>query len=197
MSELREAIQQMIRQEIPVTIKRGKVESVDFTTDVCSITPNDGGAIYEDVKLRSITLAPTSTSSRIVTYPKIGTNVLFGIVQNDKNDVFVLEVSEIDSVMIQMNSDMEIHLKNDHTIEVKAPRTSFNGGTFGGMVKLNELVSKLNNLESATNTLKGAMAAWAPASADGIALKALLAVWSANFLTTTLPTMLENPKVRH
>lgn len=73
-----------------------------------------------------------------------------------------------------------------------------NGKDLGGLVKADELASRLNVLENDLNTLKQVLATWSPVSMDGgAALKALAATWYAQQLTTTTSDQLQNPKVQH
>lgn len=194
MSELRRTIQELIREEIPVVVKRGRVNSINFTTDTVEVAPVEGATFY-DVKLRSITNETVATN-RMVTYPKVGSSVLIGCVNNDGNDAFVLEVSEIDSIRIQMPTGLDIHVKNTQEVEITSPRVKFNGGLLGGMVKVNDQVTRMNLIENKINALISVVNSWTPVAGDGgAALKTLITAWAASTLTNTNATMLQNPKV--
>lgn len=194
MSELRRTIQELIREEIPVVVKRGRVNSINFTTDTIEVSPVEGATFF-DVKLRSITNESVATN-RMVTYPKVGSSVLIGCVNNDGNDAFVLAVSEIDSIRIQMPTGLDIHVKNTQEVEITSPRVKFNGGLLGGMVKVNDQVTRMNLIESKINALIAVINSWTPVAGDGgAALKTLITAWAASTLTSTTATMLQNPKV--
>lgn len=73
-----------------------------------------------------------------------------------------------------------------------------NGDNYSGLVKISDLVTKLNRLESDLNTLKAAFSAWVVVPNDGgAALKAITATWFANTITATTQAMLENTTVKH
>jgi hypothetical protein len=196
MNALAEELNKFIDGRIPVIIRRGKVTSLDLTNDVCGITPKDGGADYKGVKLRSIT--KENAPSRFVVYPKVGSDVLFGIVQNNANDAFVIETSEIDNILIEIDTTLKFHIKTDGSIDIKSTQVKFNDGSFGGIVKVTELVSKLNTIESSLNTLKALVTSWVTVPGDGgAALKALLTAWAAMTITPTTNSMIHNTKVIH
>lgn len=72
----------------------------------------------------------------------------------------------------------------------------FMGGDLGGMVKLLELVSKLNNIEKDINTLKNAFKAWTVLPGDGgAALKTIAATWAGSNIAETKRADLENPNI--
>jgi hypothetical protein len=74
----------------------------------------------------------------------------------------------------------------------------FLGGDNGGVVKVSDLVDKLNNLENDLNTLKNIMTTWVPVLGDGgTALKSLITTWAADTLTPTTESELENDKFKH
>lgn len=72
----------------------------------------------------------------------------------------------------------------------------FNGGQNGGLVFVNNLVSRLNILEQDINILKKAFSTWSPVAMDGgAALKAAAAVWYAQQLTETVANDVENKAI--
>jgi hypothetical protein len=72
----------------------------------------------------------------------------------------------------------------------------FMDGNNDGMVLINPLVQKINNLESDLNQLKSIFAAWVPVINDGgAALKGLTAGWSSSSLPITLRQDIENTKI--
>lgn len=106
-----------------------------------------------------------------VLVPKDGT--LVTITQLTESDAFLSMVSEVDSILL-------------------------NGDTNGGIVKVIDLTTKLNNLENKVNQLIAAIVAWTPVPNDGgAALKALLATWSSTTLTLTVRGDIENTKVKN
>jgi hypothetical protein len=73
-----------------------------------------------------------------------------------------------------------------------------NTGVNGGMVKVSELTTKLNNLENDINDLKSIFSSWTPVPSDGgAALKLLLTPYYGQTLTPTAQSEIENTKVKH
>lgn len=71
------------------------------------------------------------------------------------------------------------------------------GGQLGGMVKVEELVKRLNAVERDLNSLKQVFQGWVPLSRDGgAALKTAAATWAGQQLTETQKSDIENEKVK-
>lgn len=75
-----------------------------------------------------------SEGNNIELIPTIGSIVLIGYTDNDI--IELLSVSDADKINISSNIDI-----------------SFNGGEFGGLVKVKELTDKINSLENLVNNL--------------------------------------------
>lgn len=70
------------------------------------------------------------------------------------------------------------------------------GGDLGGLVKVIDLTTKLNNLENDINNLKDAFNAWTPVADDGgAALKAASATWAGESITPTEQSDIENTNI--
>jgi hypothetical protein len=74
-----------------------------------------------------------------------------------------------------------------------------NGGANGGLVKVQDLVQRINTLESDLNKLKKVFSTtWMPVANDGgAALKTAATDWSSAILTETQRDDIENEKVKH
>ena len=71
------------------------------------------------------------------------------------------------------------------------------GGNLGGMVKVEELVKKLNAVEKDLNNLKQVFSTWTPVTQDGgAALRLAAATWYGQQLTETQKSDIENEKVK-
>jgi len=107
----------------------------------------------------------------------------FVLVPKDGSVVVVSQISN-EVAYISMVSDVEqIYLAGDDN---------------GGLVKVADLVSKMNTIENDINTLKTIFSSWTPVPSDGgAALKLAAATWYAQQLTPTQATELENKKVQH
>lgn len=72
-----------------------------------------------------------------------------------------------------------------------------NGDSYGGLVKVADLVTKLNNLEKKVNTLITAMSSWVVNPTDGgAALKTIAATFYGSLLAVTTQSSIENTTVK-
>jgi hypothetical protein len=177
-AELSSALQRMVK-----TVTRGSVVvdgtivSVDETAFTCDVEVGDSvsSSTYFDVPLRVL----IGEQSSVIEIPENGTQCV--ICFRDSN------IGRPQIVMIHKALKILVICDN----------ITFNNGTLGGLVKLNDLVAKLNTIESDLNTLKAAFSAWAVVTGDGgAALKAVTAAWYGQILQPTLPVDLENPKIK-
>lgn len=73
-----------------------------------------------------------------------------------------------------------------------------NGDNYGGLVKIADLVSKLNATENKINALISAMSSWVVVPNDGgAALKTIAASFYATSLTVTTQASIENSTTKH
>jgi len=71
-------------------------------------------------------------------------------------------------------------------------------GSYGGLIKIDDLVTKINNLEQDLNTLKSNFTGWVVVPNDGgLALKTATTTWSGNTITETVNADLENTDITH
>lgn len=71
-------------------------------------------------------------------------------------------------------------------------------GTFDGLIKINELVSRMNAMENDLNDLKSAFSNWVVSSGDGGgALKTATSSWSGSQIDITEKADIENEKITH
>jgi len=74
----------------------------------------------------------------------------------------------------------------------------FLDGSYGGLIKIEDLVSKINNIESDINDIKTVFQTWVAVSGDGgAALKAAAAAWYGSPITETQKADIENDKITH
>lgn len=128
-----------------------------------------------DVRLRAVV---NDEESGIVITPTVGSFVMITDLSNgDKRDWAVVMYSEIDKIEI-------------------------NGGKNGGLIKIEDLVSRLNAIEDDINNLKTALSSWVPIAQDGgAALKTTLTIpgtgWATKQLAKTKTSDLEDDKITH
>jgi hypothetical protein len=180
---IRETIQKVVQNQIPIVSIAARVIEVRENEGVCDVQPLDGSAEIFDVLLN----AEQTIDKGITIIPAVDSVVYVTFV--NKNVAFVSLNSVIDKVLIKIN-DISLLIVDDEIV--------LNDGNNDGLVKVNDLVSKLNALENDINTLKNVFAAFVPVPADGgAALKVAAATWSSQLLTTTVKNDIENNKVKH
>lgn len=94
-----------------------------ISTEGLTCTVQIGEAKIEGVRLRS---SLTDRERQVLVVPKVGSSVTLGCLTADLNNLVVLQVDEIDSITI-------------------------NGGQLGGVVNIEQLTSKINDLVEAFN----------------------------------------------
>ena len=140
-----------------------KVISVDLPTNTCYCEPINGDSEIQNVKLTTNT---TGAGVGFLLIPKI--NSLVVVTFLDNSSAYVSMVAEVDEVNV-------------------------NGKTLGGLVKVIDLTTKLNNLENKVNALITGISGWTPVPNDGgAALKVALTTWFSSSLTPTVRADIEN-----
>lgn len=87
---------------------------------------------------------------------------------------------------------------DDTSAELTATGIILNGGSFGGMVKVEQLTERINAIENDINQLKTVFSGWVPVPQDGgAALSAASVAWAGSLLTLTGRSDVENEKVKH
>ena len=180
--EIQEAVERLsgTKGTDTVTIVECTVNSVNESQRTCDCTtisglPVSGVRLMAEVE-DGVLVIPAVDSVLIVGYSKTITP-------------FVCQFSSIDKVLV---------ITGDTTVEIKDGLIKFNDGSFEGLVKVADLVTKLNTLEQDLNTLKSVFNSWVVSPADGgAALKATAATWYAQTITETVQNDLENKAVTH
>lgn len=127
--------------------------------------------IVDGAEIEDVRLQQVKNATGWLVVPAIGSNVIVDF--TDNTTAHVATYSEVEEIIYQ-------------------------NGSNGGMVKVSELVGKLNTLENDLNTLKTAFISWVPVVNDGgLALKAISATWASQTITTTVVADLENEKIKH
>ncbi len=181
--EIREAFLRLAATVGPKPTLQGVVVSVDETEMTAAIQDSDGNDL-PPVRLRNVLDGKESTTI----YPKVGTWVIAVRIEHD-DEWILIAAGEIYKWRLYINEDINI--------EVGAAGVVFNGGALGGMVKIGDLISKLNAVEQQLNSLKTVFTTWVPVPSDGgAALKTAVASWAGNNITLTVAGDLENNNVK-
>jgi hypothetical protein len=173
---LKHTILSIIKQNIPVQVVTGEVMSVDETQMTCDVKI-ESRPDRLDVRIRSVI---DGQEKGILIYPKTGSKVLVGLIENNAQSSFICGYSEVDKIRL---IDCEIEL---------------NSGANGGLVISQKVADEVNEIKQDLNNLKAVFNSWVVVPSDGgAALKAAAATWYANQLTPVNKTDLENNKVKH
>lgn len=152
----------------------GVVKSVEGE----SCTVDVGGLELTDVRL---TAASDGADGKLLLTPKEGSAVLLADLSGGElRDLAVVGYTAVES------------------IEATCEQITLNGGENGGLVNIENLVSKLNTIEKDINSLKQAFSTWVPVPQDGgSSLKTSVASWAAQQLMQTQTSDIEDPKITH
>jgi hypothetical protein len=182
--EIRNGIRELARQGA-IQFRPGIIKAVDKAACRCDVQlAEDYDVVLYDVRLRAV---DDEEDKGFVLFPAVGSDVIIG--QMSSGGWFVSMYSVLDSLMLKVETQ---------TMEVSKDGFVWNGGSLGGLVKIADLVSKLNALEQDINSLKTAFSAWVPVPNDGgAALKTAAGSWSGSQLVQTQKGDLEDTKITH
>lgn len=138
--EIRKALNQIIVEQIPEQTVPAKVVTMndDHTCDVKLI--DDPDIVLYNVRLKATV---DNKTEGIIPLPVINSDVLVSIIKNNKQANYVSCFSEIEDYLIVNSSGIKLQL-NDIL--------NLNGDEYGGLIKIENLVSKINALEIAIDT---------------------------------------------
>ncbi len=154
--------------KVPVQVFPAKVNSVNVENYTVDVKPVGGAELF-DVRLKA---GVEAIKDGVVEIPKVGSMVLVGLVGNDKDTAFLVRTSEVDEVIV-------------------------NGGQNGGVPRVQAVVSDLNQIKQDINMLKTLVSSWVPVPTDGGAsLKSFVSAWSAQMLTMSQASNIENSKFK-
>jgi hypothetical protein len=153
----------------------GEVTAVDKTKDTCTVQPVEGAEL-QGVRLRSV--VNEDSEKTFVVYPKVGSFVM------------VSRIHQLDEFFVSAFDEVE-------EIRIDCDKIIINQGDNSGLVKIDPLVEKVNNLENKVNdlitALQGVTIPLAPSGTYPFA-----PIFSPiTTLTPTIKNDLEDTKVKH
>ena len=165
--------------------KQCTVTSIDVNKRICNCAPVDGSAeivevsLEADIAINSSDEPKDSHPKGFFIVPKL--NSLVTVSFTSKGNGFLSSYTEIEDVIIKSTS------------------FTFNDGSYGGLIKVSDLIDRLKEYEDLFTQLKTDLNAWTPVPQDGgLALKTILI---SGFLTKTVPSSnvseFENDKIVH
>jgi hypothetical protein len=136
MGALEQAIQNAIRLQVDRRqirqIISGAATNVGETT--CDVVREDAPVIY-GVRLNAI---DDSLESFVTVYPKSGSSVIVGVIENLETEAVVLRCSEVEKVKLKIGQQ---------TLLIDENGFVFNEGKLGALVKIESLVERINRVE--------------------------------------------------
>ena len=154
-----------------------------FTAEVKSVEGETCTVLVGELEVPDVLLTPADEGAdgKLVITPKVGSQVT----------VADLSGGELRQLAV-------VHWGEVEKISLTADSIELNGGDNGGLVKIEALTDKINNIEKDINKLKQAFTTWVPVPQDGGAsLKSGVASWAAQQLVQTQVSDLEDDKITH
>ena len=154
-----------------------------FTAEVKSVEGETCTVLVGELEVPDVLLTPADEGAdgKLVITPKVGSQVT----------VADLSGGELRHLAV-------VHWGEVEKMSLTADSIELNGGDNGGLVKIEALTDKINNIEKDINKLKQAFTTWEPVSQDGGAsLKGGVTSWAAQQLVQTQVSDLEDDKITH
>lgn len=159
-----------------------KVDAVNGRT--CDVSPIGSAAPYKNVRLHAL----INSDNGLLVTPAVGSDVL--IAERTATDAAVVMYSEIDKIEFKIG-DISFAADSEGIVFNEGVKNSF-------LTDINQLVNKLNAIESDINSIKQVFSTWAPVIQDGGAsLKAAAASWAAQSLQSTGVADIKDDKIKH
>lgn len=147
---------------------QAEVTSVDQENDVCDVKMIENDLDLYDVRLKATI---DGSSKGILIVPTVGSKVLVGVINNNLNDLFIAQFSEVDLIQ-------------------------YDDGSFGGLVRADNLKTELDKTKAVVAAIKQSLDAWVTVPNDGGA--ALKTLWGTNGAGKNVGdySNIENPKIK-
>jgi hypothetical protein len=177
--KLIEAIKKTFGQNI--AIATGVVSTVDAEKSVCDIELDSEGADLLEVRLRAVI---DDADAGMIAIPKLGSEVVIGKINTSQ--WVVLVTSELEEVRLKIGNI---------TCVINESGIVLNGGDLDGMVKINDLVNRLNTIENKVNSIISHYNTHNHNHPQG-PTTGLLSPFTGGTLTLTQKNDLENPLIK-
>ena len=198
-----EIIQRIVQQgTAPVGCVACTVTAVDKTARTCDCDP-----LNEDAPILGVNLqANQQAKFGVVQFPRVGSFVVVGFLSDGMAGA-VLLTDDVESVEVVISEDtaravldeqgVRINMADSISVELNSDGIIMNGGELGGLVKVEDVTTRLNIIEKDINALKKALTGWTPVPQDGgSALKAGVNSWAGKSLQLSKRGDYENEKVK-
>jgi len=184
--EFRQGIASFIKRVSPVgSTMLAKVQSVDESAFTCTLIDDDENATpHENIRLRPV----LDGNESLTIFPTIGTWAL-AIRIEDGEEWMIMAVGQAAKYRIVVGNS---------SLDITSDGVVFNGGSLGGLVKIEDLVSDINGIKTELNNLKTVFNGWTPVPSDGgAALKTAIVTWAGVNIAMTDQADIEDIKVKH
>lgn len=169
------------------------VDSISTDGFTCACTPISGNVAGSGSQITAVKLNAEKNDGFLIT-PAIGSTILVGT--STRNNYYVLLYSDIQKITCIIDATNSYEFDSNGFI--------WNDGLLGGLVKINTLLAKINQLEAFENQVKVAVAAINAAAVSSPGVPVTNATLAA-FLVTILPTPvtpttlleLEDTRIKH
>lgn len=173
---LRQLLIQLIRETTPSQVTVCEVVSVDEAALTAEVKE-----IESEMTIYSVRLNSGKTDKKIVEIPKVGSAVLVGLINNNRQSRFILKCSDIDKLYVDANVSV-----------------IFNGGENGGLCITPTLVQELNKTNQLLTAIIGVINGaplTQPGGSPSVLQNALKTAISGKTLGNY--SQIENDKVKH
>ncbi|MDF7809907.1 hypothetical protein [Hymenobacter sp. YC55] len=150
--QLREMIQQIVREQLPVQVFPATVLSVNKAEAIIDVQPLDKQApeVF-DVRLRAV---DDDLATGLILWPAVDSVVLIGLIGNDINTAFMVGASELESFTLSTAQESLLTWLQDLVQAVQQLVLLTNTGATTGMLPtsqqaLQQLLTRLPNLLTA------------------------------------------------
>lgn len=180
------------------TVMSGYVKTIDENKAVMSVVLNTSGQLVEGVLLHAL----GNSLKGFVVIPEPDSDVVICSVDGS-GEYMLLQVDKIKKILLDIDS---LQAKVSSKIEISCDNIVFNGGENGGMVKVTDVVGRLNDIETKVNDIISVffqhthkvIAIGQPVGPiSDVTLPAPILPAQLSELAHTLKVDLENPKIKH
>lgn len=148
MGQLEQAIENAIKYQAEKILIKTICWGVatEVTEGTCTVERDQAPTLH-DVLLNAV---DDNLQSYVTIYPREGSSVLVGIVENLKTEAVIIKCSEVERVKIKIG---------EQTLSLDKDGLIFNGGKNNGLVKISEMVNWMATLYTDLQTLKNLLLA--------------------------------------
>jgi hypothetical protein len=160
------------------------VDSVDMPSRTCNVTTMTG---KQSTAIEGVKLMPEIDDGFLL-IPTVGSTVFLSY--SNYNVPFVAQFSAIDQALI---------ISGNSQLSITDQKIQLNDGSYGGLIQIQKLITKINNLENLVNDLAAKFNTHSHilTLTSGTGTAAPTAAPETNVLTPTQQTDIENPLITH